>query len=155
MNQKPPKRTYLDKKTGYYRFEDSHRLYHRWVMEQRLKRRLKRGEIVHHKNGNKTDNRFENLVKVDFLEHIKIHYGPAIKAEGNAELLEQLIPVLDSFEIERESRALKAMFIGIALVGAIMFVLGLIKPTNLQLWEAGIGLVIIGLVSRFVFCKEQ
>jgi len=150
MNLRLPKGTYLDEKTGYIKFKNSGRLFHRWVMQQHLKRRLKRGEIVHHKNGNKLDNRIENLEMVDFLDHIKIHYGPAIKAEGNAELLEQLLPVFESLETERESRKLKAMFIGVAVVGAIMFVLGLIKPTNLTLWEAGVGLVIIGLVSWLI-----
>jgi preprotein translocase subunit Sss1 len=111
---------------------------------------LKRGEIVHHKNGNKLDNNITNLELINWLEHIKIHYGPAIKAEGKAELLEQLIPVLESLDTERESRYLKAMFIGVAVIGAIMFVLGLIKPTNLTLWEVGVGLVIIGLVSWLI-----
>ena len=147
MNQRLPKGTYLDEKTGYIKFKNSNRLFHRWVMQRHLKRRLKRGEIVHHKNGNKLDNDITNLELINWLEHIKIHYGPAIKAEGNAELLEQLMPVLESFETKQESREFKAAFIGVAVVGAIMFVLGLIRHTNLELWEAGVGLVIIGLVS--------
>jgi len=122
-------------------------------MQQHLKRRLKRGEIVHHKNGNKLDNNITNLELINWLEHIKIHYGPAIKAEANAELLEQLIPVLDSFETERKSRHLKASIVGVAVVGIIMLVLGIIRPTKLDLWEAGLGLIIIGVFS-WLFYKE-
>ena len=60
------------------------------------------------------------------------------------------MPVLESYETERESRDLKAMFTGIALVGIIMFVLGLINPTRLDLWGAGLGLVITGAVAWLV-----
>jgi len=150
MNLRLPKGTYLDDKTGYIKFKTTNILFHRWVMKRHLKRRLRRGEIVHHKNGNKLDNSIENLELVNWLEHIKIHYGPAIKAEGNAELLVQLIPVLESFDTERERRDLKAMFIGVAIVGVSMLMLGIIKPTKLDLWEAGLGLLIISVLGWFI-----
>jgi hypothetical protein len=42
---------------------------HRWIMQNYLKRILKRNEIVHHKNGNKKDNRLSNLEVQTLSEH--------------------------------------------------------------------------------------
>lgn len=46
---------------------------HRWIMEQHLGRKLNSNEIVHHLNGNKTDNRVENLVVWNQAEHVAHH----------------------------------------------------------------------------------
>ena len=46
---------------------------HRYLMEQYLGRELAEDEVVHHKNGNKLDNRIENLEVMTKAEHAKLH----------------------------------------------------------------------------------
>ena len=63
---------------------------HRLVMETFLGRTLERHEHVHHINGKKDDNRLENLVAMDHLEHLVLsgtEHRTAL-AEMQAELAE-------------------------------------------------------------------
>lgn len=47
---------------------------HRTVMENYLGRKLGRYEVIHHINGNKQDNRIENLQIMTNSEHAKLHW---------------------------------------------------------------------------------
>ena len=55
--------------------------HHRWVMELALGRRLSRNEVVHHENGNKSDNRLDNLRLIPYGEHSRLHHTGAKRSE--------------------------------------------------------------------------
>ncbi len=64
---------FKDKK-GYRRFSDSGTPVHRWAAEQRIGRSLEDGEVVHHINRDKSDNRPSNLwVFNNQKKHDKTH----------------------------------------------------------------------------------
>jgi hypothetical protein len=62
---------------GYVKYYERHE--HRRQAELKLGRPLQRGEIVHHKDGNKGNNKHSNLVITTQSEHVKLHW-PAMMA---------------------------------------------------------------------------
>lgn len=67
------RKTYSDKR-GYRRFNGSNTPVHRWAAEKKLGRKLRNGEVVHHKDRNKQNNSPSNLhVFKNQIEHDKAH----------------------------------------------------------------------------------
>lgn len=62
---------------------------HRAIMEEHLGRKLKSGEVVHHINGDKRDNRLDNLQVMTLSEHSRIHrMGKPLPPETKKKLSE-------------------------------------------------------------------
>jgi hypothetical protein len=67
---------YATNQSGYLLVRDSGRYKrsHRVIVEESLGRKLNPDEVVHHINGDKKDNRIENLQVMTKSEHSRLHY---------------------------------------------------------------------------------
>jgi|SRR5580698_541328 hypothetical protein len=70
------------KRMGYImlRINNKYVWEHRLIVERELKIKLKKNQIVHHLNHNRTDNRIENLQVLTRRQHNHIHCVPAMIA---------------------------------------------------------------------------
>jgi hypothetical protein len=117
--------TYTDK-NGYLRFNNTNKLFHRWIMEKKLDRPLQRWEVVHHINDNKLDNSPANLElttrKAHFIRHV--------------------VPVL---EARRAAQIIKVVLISWAGIGAGFLLIGLILGNTIAMWYLGLVFLIVSL----------
>jgi len=69
------RRTHVNK-SGYRVFNNSGKPVHRWVEEKKLGHPLRKGAVVHHKDGNPLNNSPGNLVACrSQSEHMKKYHG--------------------------------------------------------------------------------
>jgi hypothetical protein len=73
-----------------YRAFNKKRL-HRVLMEKYLGKKLLTDEVVHHINGNKLDNRLDNLKVMSKSEHHKLHWKQMLKI--NSKLIIKMYPI--------------------------------------------------------------
>lgn len=75
VNNPSYKRGYFINENGYkkVRVDGKYKYEHRYLVEQTLDRKLRPTEDVHHINGDKLDNRIENLKVLTKSEHTRLH----------------------------------------------------------------------------------
>jgi hypothetical protein len=76
--RKRESKCYRDPK-GYLRFKNTNKPVHRWIMEKELRRKLNDYEVVHHRDGNKINNRPSNLIVCTPEEHNRMHQENLIR----------------------------------------------------------------------------
>ena len=65
-------KTYIDKK-GYKRYSNSGKSVHRYVASRKVGGKIGKGRVVHHRDGNKRNNRRSNLQVMKRSSHSRLH----------------------------------------------------------------------------------
>jgi len=60
---------------------------HRIIMEKHIGRRLSRNEVVHHKDGNKSNNNIENLEIMSRSDHSRLHAPTKTSPKSEEEIV--------------------------------------------------------------------
>ncbi|KZX63212.1 hypothetical protein A3710_17365 [Stutzerimonas frequens] len=78
---------------------------HRALMEQHLGRKLEPWELIHHKDGNKTNNDIANLELCEWGEHTAEHHRGGRKSEDARRSMEAFALMREQLRREREVKA--------------------------------------------------
>ena len=104
---------------------------HVLIAEEKIGRKLKKNEVVHHMDGDKMNNNPENLTVVTRGEHAKIHANVLDKSKEVVQIEKQNGSVIKTWDSATEA----AEFLGIFNTSISMCCHGKLKTSGGFLWK--------------------
>lgn len=96
------KKFYLDKKTGYWICTNKKKIRaHRWVWINNYGE-IEKGFHIHHKDGDKSNNAIENLVKISAFDHLSLHASTYENKERSRILCDSIRPLTKKWHASKE-----------------------------------------------------